>query len=116
MTVEDDALFVVKKRKPARSQNGTLHMWFGEIANYAGHTADDIKQCLKQRFGPTKQVEIFLSKNEIDWHEIPMSTADYSKEQMSEFMQNVQDWCAEFGIPITRPIPEHIRDLADKLA
>ena len=54
------AVVRVEEYKPARSlsQNAVLHQWFGEIAQYTGHSANDIKQILKHEYGYWEFVKV----------------------------------------------------------
>jgi len=90
----------IGEHKPPRtlSQNATLHMWFGEMADQTGAEPEDIKRELKHRFLPKVERRI-LGKVRI----VPVGTSDLSKAQMIEFMERVQQLAAEYEIALTHP-------------
>ena len=101
------AVVRVEEYKPARSlsQNAVLHQWFGEIAEHTGHSAEEIKQILKNEYG----VQTFCTFELNRYYYIRQSTAKYTREEMATFMDRVQAWAADFGITLTQPIPDHQR-------
>jgi len=88
-------------------QNNTLHMWFAEIAEETGHSPDEIKTILKKKFYPKKTVAVVD-----ELLTVPVSTTELTCAQMMDVMTQVQVFASEFGIPITDPIPEEMRELA----
>ena len=97
------------KKKRTLAQNNTLHMWFGEIASFSGHTPDDIKDDMKDRFYPKHTVPVLDRLVTV-----PISTTELTCVQMMDVMTQIQAMCAEFGIPITDPVPEEMRELASQ--
>lgn len=97
-----------KKRTPA--QNRTIHMWIGQMASHTGATAEDMKDWLKfaSGFWPQRQLTVGFETKDI-----PKSTTQLTAEEMMEVMTHVQAHCAEWGIPITDPIPGEMRELME---
>lgn len=97
------------RRMRTGAQNNTIHMWFGEIAEFSGHVADEVKSELKRRFYPHHEVAMF---DQVVW--VPKSTKELTCAEMIDVMTQIQAWASEFGIPITDPMPEEMRELAHR--
>ena len=88
---------VVRQYRSNRSlnQNSLLHKWFDEIAKGSGeYTADNIKELMKAKFGP----KVFVGGEYVN-----RSSATYSTEEMTEFMDRVSAFAAEFVVELTHP-------------
>lgn len=90
--------------KRTNAQNATMHLWFGEIADQSGHSAQEIKEILKQEFLPRKIVRI----GDIETLR-PVDTSGLRKAETCLFMERIQAWAAEWGFVITQPEPEILR-------
>lgn len=84
--------------KRTRSQNDTFHMWCDDIARATGHTKTEIKERMKRQFllPTTKTV---MGRDVEVWPE----TSKMTKDDMSEFMNHVAAFAAEWGIAIRHP-------------
>ena len=88
---------ILREHKAVRSpnQNRYLHYVFGVIADYTGHTADEVKVRAKQLFASS-----------VDSHGIPFleHTAKMDTERCSKFTEDVMAWASmEFGLVIKSP-------------
>ncbi len=83
------------------AQNDTLHLWFREIAEHTGYTEEQVKDEMKERFGPNKREVMILG----EWRSQTPSTSDYTIAYMMLFMERIQAFCAEWDIEITDPDP-----------
>lgn len=82
----------------------TVHLWFREIADQTGDTPLAVKEALKEMFLPVT-IEVVLGRPVRFWP----SLADLDKEDMSDFMERVQQLAAEMGFALTQPEPMWMR-------
>ena len=93
----------VQPYKSSRSeqQNRTYWMWLHEIAESSGHTSDELHEFCRAQFMPRTVVQINgISRG------VAQSTTKLSIDEMSSYMERVQQLAAELGIQLTQP--EHI--------
>jgi hypothetical protein len=93
------------KSKRSLSQNSTVHGWFRyvslEYAEATGkfYTQEQWKEYFKSLFGYTEEVEI-MGKVIVR----QKSTADYTTDEMREFMNNLDNYCGS-ELQIFLPMP-----------
>lgn len=93
---------ILRKKVAVRSteQNAYLHFIFGEIADYTGHTLEEIKTEMKRLFASS-----------VDAHGLPYleHTSQMDTARCSKFTEDVVGWAAmELGLSIETP-EEHAR-------
>ena len=78
--------------RPPRShpQNAKCHAMIRELAQAIGYSDTELKEWFKLEFGPKKRLTI----NGVD-KVIPLSTLDYNRSQMSEFIGQIERVAAE---------------------
>lgn len=102
------------KRTRSISQNNLLHLYIGEIAKDTGEEPSRIKEMLKMMFG-FKEPMMDRDGHEIcdessgDIILLYKSTADYSKEEMGEFIDKIVHWSAEF-LGLILPNPDDLKN------
>ena len=87
-------LIECKLYRPPRtlSQNAKLHAMIGELANHIGYSASELKDWLKWEYGAKKFFR-FGSHEKL----IPKSTAEYTKLEMIDFIDQVDRLAIENG-------------------
>jgi hypothetical protein len=73
-------------------QNAKLHAMIGELAKEVGYAPSELKDWFKVEFGPKKRFEY---RGIVKM--IPKSTAEYSKLQMIDFIDQIYRVAAEMG-------------------
>lgn len=102
------------RRKRSLSQNNLLHFYFGLIAEETGETLPRIKEMMKMMFG-VKEPMLDKDDNEIvdketgDIQYNLKSTADYTTEEMSIFVDQIIKWSFDF-LGMTLPSPDDARN------
>lgn len=114
---------MVSKASRTLSQNALLHMWCTEIAKFFvdnGKTEfasgekmemESVKRNLKQTFlGDELKRDSDLKTGEIRYRYELRHTSQLDKGEFQQFMEQIDGWATEHGIPLTRPIEsEYVR-------
>lgn len=90
----------VKRTKTKRSnnQNALYHMWLRCMATETGNSVDTIEKVLKKKFLGFDTKECMGEVvGELK------GTHDLSTEQMTEFLNNIQSFAADYGILLPQP-------------
>lgn len=90
----------VKRTKTKRSnnQNALYQMWVRCMATETGNSVDTIKKVLKKKFLGYDTKECM---GEVVG--VLKGTHDLSTEQMTEFLNNIQSFAADYGILLPQP-------------
>ena len=96
-----DVLITIEKHVPpkTRNQNDYLHVCFRQIAKEVGHTESEIKEYMKDEYGPM----VVVGKNHIlktPSRMVSKSVSEYSKEEISELIEHCHVVAANLGIVI----------------
>lgn len=85
------------KERHTSAQRAKWHAVISEIARETGNDPDDVKDALKEMFGPKREVTIKgVSRM------VPKSSTVYSVEEYSEMIDRTSAWAAhEFGMFIS---------------
>ena len=87
-----------KTKQRSLSQNATIHMWFGIIADYTGDSEASVKADIKAMLAP--QVESKIKAGEFR----PQDTSEMRTTEMSEFMERLNAWAtSELGLLLPHP-------------
>ena len=91
---ERPMLIEVKPYQARRSleQNSKLHAMISELAAHIGYSASELKEFLKLEYGPTKLFEYGDHQTMI-----AKSTAEYTKQEMIAFIDQIYMVAAEAG-------------------
>ncbi len=92
---------VIRRVRPKRTeaQNAFIHIVFRRIAEFTGHTEDEIKEDMKERFLEKRALTIGTQTSYV----LP-STESLEVDEMSGFIDNVLDFAAdELNLVIERP-------------
>lgn len=92
----------VQREQQRRSLKANAYLWgvvYHEIAEWSGHTADEIHDCMKSLFLPPREL-LFPTGEEIPAHG---STRVLNMEEFSEYVSKVKLWAAEQGLQIPEP-------------
>ena len=91
---EKPQLIECRLYRPPRTlpQNAKFHAMVGELANHFGYSSSELKDWLKHEYGPKKFFR-FGSHEKL----IPKSTAEYSKLEMVEMIDQVDRIAIENG-------------------
>ena len=94
-TFEKTQMVTCEDYKPPRSlsQNARLHCLIRALADFCGYSESECKDWLKYEFGRKRPVMIGDSERMV-----PVSTTEYSREEMAAFMDQVDRICAESGV------------------
>lgn len=98
-TWEPPQLIEIKKYKPPRSlpQNAILHTQIRELATHIGYSETELKDWLKLEYGPKKRLVWYKDQVQLLDKMIPKSTAEYTREEMSDMIAHVERIGAEMG-------------------
>ena len=80
------------QRPRSLPQNAKTNIMIRELAKHLGYGFDELKFWLKLEYGPAKEV-VFGGKVK----SIPVSTTEYSREQTSELIAQIERIAAEEG-------------------
>ena len=90
------------KRQTARrslSQNGLYWKWVEALCEFSGHTKDEIHDCLRASFLPTREIELGD-----ETHHVKPSTTALSTAEFAQYMDKIEGWAAsELGLVLMRP-------------
>ena len=92
-------------------QNSTQHLWYGEFAEQTGHTAEEIKDHLKDVLLP-KVEKVVMGRRRL----VPKPTSELSKSEAIDYMERIQAYAIEWGIVLTQPDPDHWRRWREEAA
>jgi len=98
------------RRGRSLSQLRTQHMWYGEIADQTGHSPEEVKELLKAEFGPALVVHVGDRERSV-----PKPSSEYTKAEAWEYMTRIQSWAGEWGLVLTNPEPEQVRQWRQEL-
>lgn len=109
------------KEKRSLNQNSLSHMWYGEISEYlikSGRTdasPEWVKRNLKKTYLGCEQVEYtdFVTGEKVSTWE-PRHTSSLDTGEMHYFLNQVERWCAQFGLALTIPADSEYQKLKDK--
>jgi len=92
---EKPYLLTFEEFKPPRglNQNAKLHVMLRELANHIGYSEGELKDYFKQEYGRKKAVNIGGREKLI-----PVSTVDYTREEMALMLNHVDRLSAESGV------------------
>ena len=93
-TWEKPQMIEIKRYRPPRSmpQNAKFHAMIRELAEEIGYSEDELKEYFKSSFGP-KKILYLVGGN----RRIPVSTTEYTKEQMTDMIGHLERVGAEMG-------------------
>ena len=109
MLAGQDIKITVEKHKSKRSisQNSMYWLWVTTIGDYVGHTKESMHDVFKRMFlcdklSPLKTDEFlqYYRKNQAD---IEASTRKLSKEEMTQYLNNVEEQARNLGIHLPQP-------------
>jgi len=109
------------KEKRSLNQNSLSHMWYGEISEYliksgrADASPEWVKRNLKKTYLGCEQVEYtdFVTGEKVSTWE-PRHTSSLDTGEMHFFLNQVERWCAQFGLALTIPADSEYQKLKDK--
>ena len=109
------------KEKRSLSQNSLAHMWFGEISEYlikSGRpdaTPEWVKRNLKRTYLGCEEITYtdFVTGVKLTAYE-PRHTSNLDTGDMHFFLNQVEHWCAQFGLALTIPHDSEYQKLKDK--
>lgn len=90
-------LVTIGPQRPRRSlaQNSLLHALLAQLASHLGYTPDELKDVVKELYGRKRMVEIGGRRVMV-----PVSTAHYTKAELSDMIVLVEKLAAEYGCPL----------------
>ncbi len=108
------------KEKRSLSQNSLIHMWFGEISEYLikfgriDATPDWVKRNLKRTYLGCEQITYtdFVTGEKVTSYE-PRHTSSLDTGDMHFFLNQVEQWCAQFRLALTIPHGSEYQKLKD---
>lgn len=100
------------KRKRSVDQNNLVHMWFQIIANETGNDMETVKEYIKAKYlAPVFREWVDPATKEKSLVGCSRSTTDLTVEEMTAFINNVEQFALELGVIL--PMPEEYRYLMD---
>ena len=93
---------VVSRETRGRTLSQQGWLWGGiypEIADWSGHTPDEIHAAMKELHGLKRLVTMPGCAQTL----VPRSTADYSTEEFATYVERVRAWAANQGLNIPDP-------------
>ncbi|WP_058972633.1 YbcN family protein [Type-D symbiont of Plautia stali] len=108
------------KEKRSLSQNNLAHMWFGEISEYlikSGRidaTPEWVKRNLKRTYLGCEEITYtdFVTGEKVTTYE-PRHTSSLDTGDMHFFLNQVEQWCGQFGLSLTIPHDSEYQKLKD---
>lgn len=109
------------KEKRSLSQNSLAHMWFSEISEYlikSGRidaTPAWVKRNLKRTYLGCEEITYtdFVTGEKVTTYE-PRHTSSLDTGEMHFFLNQVERWCAQFGLVLTIPHDSEYQKLKEK--
>lgn len=109
------------KEKRSLSQNALSHMWYAEISAYliksgrTDATPEWVKRNLKRTYLGCEEVTYtdFVTGDKSTTYE-PRHTSSLDTGDMHFFLNQVEQWCAQFGLVLTIPHDSDYQKLKDK--
>lgn len=109
------------REKRSLSQNSLAHMWFGEISEHliksgrSDATPEWVKRNLKRTYLGCEEVTYtdFVTGDKVTTYE-PRHTSSLDAGEMHFFLNQVEQWCAQFGLALTIPQDSEYQKLKDK--
>lgn len=109
------------KDKRSLSQNALSHMWYTEISDYliksgrTDATPEWVKRNLKRTYLGCEEITYtdFVTGEKVTTYE-PRHTSSLDAGEMHFFLNQVERWCAQFGLALTIPHDSEYQKLKDK--
>lgn len=109
------------KDKRSLSQNSLQHLWYSEISAYlikSGRkdaSPEWVKRNLKKTYLGCEEVEYtdFVTGEKVSTWE-PRHTADLDTGEMHFYLNQVEQWCSQFGLALTIPADSEYNQLRQK--
>lgn len=109
------------KEKRSLSQNNLAHMWYAEISAYliksgrADAKAEWVKRNLKRTYLGCEEITYtdFVTGEKVTTYE-PRHTSSLDTGEMHFFLNQVEQWCAQFGLALTIPHDSEYLKLKEK--
>lgn len=109
------------KDKRSLSQNALSHMWYAEISEYliksgrTDATPEWVKRNLKRTYLGCEEITYtdFVTVEKVTTYE-PRHTSNLDTGEMHFFLNQVERWCAQFGLALTIPHDSEYQKLKDK--
>jgi hypothetical protein len=102
LTGKPMTLTLTKFRRPRTlEQNAKLHAMFRELAEHVGETEHFVKEYMKAEFGPKRVVKFKVLQTNVMAEKaraVPMSTSDYTVDQLNEMIERVYQCGAFAGV------------------
>jgi len=87
-----------KRARRSLEQNALLHALIGQLATWLGYGPGELKDVLKELYGPKRLAHLGDRKAMV-----PLSTAYYTKQQMSDMIEHIYRLAAEYGCTLEEP-------------
>lgn len=109
------------KEKRSINQNSLSHMWYAEISAYliksgrADATPEWVKRNLKRTYLGCEEITYtdFVTGEKVTTYE-PRHTSSLDTGEMHFFLNQVERWCAQFGLALTIPHDSDYQKLKEK--
>lgn len=94
-------VLTVKKKWNKRSLNQNSYFWLclEVIAEYTGHTSEELHVIYKGLYSPKKEIKLLNKKS----YMIPKGTSELTKGEFAELMLNIQADAGSMGITLPDP-------------
>lgn len=97
---------IIKPYKKNRSldQNNLLHMWIQAVANETGNDLETVKEYLRARYlSPVSREWKEPVTGKVSIVEAPRSTTTLTVQEMTDFLNNIQQFALDNGIALPHP-------------
>lgn len=96
-----EGVLTVKKKWNKRSLNQNNYFWLcmTVLAEYTGHTPEELHVIVKGLYCPKKQVKVGKKA-----YSIPKGTSELTKGEFVELMMNVSVMASELGVVLPDPV------------
>ena len=93
-------MVTVEPYKPPASgdQKGKMFAMIGEIANELGYEREELRQVVKDKYGPVKQIKLRGG----GVHETPKSMSQYSRKEASDMIERLYQLAAETNVGLSQ--------------
>lgn len=91
---------IVREHRAKRSLSENAKLWtlYRRIGDHLGYTADEMHDVFRRMFLPVKWVEI-LGEGMLTGYPCLTSTAKLNVKEAAEYLDRIEQWCAENGVP-----------------
>lgn len=95
-----EGVLTIKKKwnKRSLSQNNYFWLCMGTLAEYTGHTPEELHVIVKGLYSPKKEVKVGKKT-----YSIPKGTSELTKGEFVELMLNVNVMASELGVILPDP-------------